>query len=80
MEYGWSWYWICESVEHPHIRKLCEVYEDNKGFKLVIEPLEGKRLFDKIKRIDHWDLNPKALISVGKKGERYLMSLMQGPL
>jgi calcium/calmodulin-dependent protein kinase I len=39
---------IMKRLNHPHILKLFEVFEDDKSYYLVMELVEGKELFDKI--------------------------------
>mmetsp|Transcript_18337 Transcript_18337/g.25364 ORF Transcript_18337/g.25364 Transcript_18337/m.25364 type:complete len:334 (-) Transcript_18337:55-1056(-) len=39
---------IMKRLNHPHILKLYEVFEDETGYFLVMELVEGKELFDKI--------------------------------
>ena len=39
---------IMKKLNHPHILKLYEVFEDDTGFYLVMELVKGKELFDKI--------------------------------
>jgi len=39
---------IMKRLDHPHILKLYEVFEDESEFYLVMELVEGKELFDKI--------------------------------
>jgi len=39
---------IMKILDHPHILKLYEVFEDDSEFYLVMELVEGKELFDKI--------------------------------
>jgi calcium/calmodulin-dependent protein kinase I len=39
---------IMKRLNHPHILKLFEVFEDEKSYYLVMELVEGKELFDKI--------------------------------
>jgi len=46
---------ILQSVDHPSIIKLYEIYEDMANIFLVMELCTGGELFDRILKIDHFD-------------------------
>ena len=39
---------VMNKMDHPHIVKYFETYDDNKYLYLVMEFIEGQELFDKI--------------------------------
>lgn len=45
---------ILQSVEHPNICKLFDLYEDESDLYLVLELCEGKELFDRITERRHY--------------------------
>ena len=45
---------ILKNLDHPHIVKLFELYQDHKYYFLVTEYLQGGELFDRIKSMNHF--------------------------
>ena len=45
---------ILKNLDHPHIVKLFELYQDQKYYFLVTEYLSGGELFDRIKSLNHF--------------------------
>lgn len=43
---------ILKDLDHPHIVKLFELYQDEKNYYLITELLSGGDLFDRIKKIN----------------------------
>ncbi len=43
---------ILKNLDHPHIVKLYELYEDQKNYYLVTEYCNGGELFDRIKKLN----------------------------
>ena len=43
---------ILKDLDHPHIVKLFELFQDNKNYYLVTELLSGGDLFERIKKIN----------------------------
>lgn len=43
---------ILKNLDHPHIVKLYELYEDQKNYYLVTEYCTGGELFDRIKTLN----------------------------
>lgn len=46
---------ILKSLDHPHIMKLYEVYQDESSVYLVTEYLQGGELFDAILNSKHFN-------------------------
>jgi calcium-dependent protein kinase len=44
---------VLKSLDHPHIVKLYELYQDSKNYYLITEYLSGGELFEKIKSLNH---------------------------
>lgn len=42
---------ILKQLDHPHIVKIYEFYQDNKNLYLVTEYIEGGELFDRIAKV-----------------------------
>lgn len=40
---------VMKSIDHPHLVKIYEYFEDSERIYIVMEILEGGELFDKIK-------------------------------
>jgi len=57
--------YIMKKVNHPHILKLFEVYEDEDYFWLVLELVEGLELFDKI--VDRGNYSEKDAANIVKQ-------------
>jgi len=45
---------ILKQIDHPHIVKLYEFYQDKVNFYLITEFISGGELFDKIVKIKHF--------------------------
>jgi calcium-dependent protein kinase len=45
---------ILKNLDHPHIVKLYELYEDQKNYYLVTEYCTGGELFDRIKKLNYF--------------------------
>ena len=45
---------ILKNLDHPHIVKLFELYQDTKHYYMVTEYLEGGEMFDRIKSLNHF--------------------------
>ena len=43
---------LLKNLDHPHIVKLYELYEDQKNYYLVTEYCNGGELFDRIKKLN----------------------------
>lgn len=50
------------TLDHPHIIKLFEIFEDEKNIYLVQELCSGGELFDQIAEKDHFDEQYAAVI------------------
>lgn len=48
---------ILRSMDHPHIVKIYEFFEDDSHIFIVMEFLEGGELFDKIKETEYFSEN-----------------------
>lgn len=48
---------ILKSVDHPHIVKIYEYFEDESHIFIVMEFLDGGELFDKIKEKEFFSEN-----------------------
>ena len=48
---------IMKNLDHPHIIKLFETYEDERNLYLVMELCEGGELFDHIQKEGHFTEN-----------------------
>jgi len=53
---------ILTSLDHPHIMKIYEMYEDRNKYYIVTEFLEGGELFDRIIENDHFSEKDAAKI------------------
>jgi calcium-dependent protein kinase len=42
---------ILKNLDHPHIVKLYELYQDTTSYYLITEYLSGGELFDRIKKM-----------------------------
>ena len=45
---------ILKNLDHPHIVKLFEFYQDSKNYYLITEYLAGGELFTRIKNLNHF--------------------------
>ncbi|CAD8072004.1 unnamed protein product [Paramecium primaurelia] len=45
---------ILRNLDHPHIVKLYELYQDEQNYYLITEYLSGKELFDRIKEMSYF--------------------------
>ena len=45
---------ILRNLDHPHIVKLYELYQDEKNYYLITEYLSGGELFDRIKKMSYF--------------------------
>ncbi len=45
---------ILKNLDHPHIVKLYELYQDNDNYYLITEYLSGGELFDRIKKMAYF--------------------------
>ena len=45
---------ILKNLDHPHIVKLYELYQDANNYYLITEYLSGGELFDRIKKMTHF--------------------------
>ena len=45
---------ILKTLDHPHIIRLYELYQDSKSYYLITEYCSGGELFDKIKSMSHF--------------------------
>lgn len=48
---------IMKQIDHPHLVKIYEYFEDPEWIYIVMEILEGGELFDKIKESKHFTEN-----------------------
>ncbi|KAM3147294.1 hypothetical protein pb186bvf_000545 [Paramecium bursaria] len=51
---------ILKNLDHPHIVKLFELYQDDGSYYLVTEYLQGGELFDRIKKMNYFSENKAA--------------------
>ena len=45
---------ILKNLDHPHIVKLYELYQDENYYYLITEYLSGGELFDRIKKMNYF--------------------------
>mgnify|MGYP002631832457 CR=1 FL=1 len=54
---------VMKRLDHPNITKLCEYYEDDKRYYLVMELCTGGELFDELTLQDHMDEETASVIT-----------------